>query len=239
MRCIWGRLVRSDVAVLFDIDGTLVRKTGPYHRDALSVAVREVFGLDGTTDGIPVHGMLDPDILCAMLGRAGVAENVTREAMPRLQAAAEEYYVRVCPDLQHAACPGVRPLLERLQGIGVPIALVTGNFTRIGWHKLHQAGLRQYFSFGAFAEMAGTRADLAALAARKLGVTGRVYLVGDAPSDIEAAHANKFVAVAVHTGVSTREELERLGPDYLLPSLASVEFENCNLNGMILFHSSH
>ena len=211
--------MRSDSVVLFDIDGTLVRRSGPYHRDALSVAVREVFGIETTTDGIPVHGMLDPDILCAMLARAGVEEAVARAAMNQLQLAAEEYYLRVCPDLRHAACPGVRPLLQRLRRKRVPLALVTGNFTRIGWRKLERAGLSRYFQFGAFAEMAKTRAELAAIAARALGAQGPVYLVGDAPSDIEAAWANAFTSVSVHTGVSGREELAALEPDYLLRNL--------------------
>src|ERR1017187_2890385 len=45
--------------VLFDIDGTLVRRAGPHHRQALIDAVRRVTGLETTTDRIPVHGMLD------------------------------------------------------------------------------------------------------------------------------------------------------------------------------------
>ena len=49
--------------ILFDIDGTLVRRAGPHHRQALVDAVRQVTGVETNTDGIPVHGMLDPDIL--------------------------------------------------------------------------------------------------------------------------------------------------------------------------------
>ena len=211
--------MQSDAAVLFDIDGTLLRKTGPAHRDALSVAVRQVFGVEATTDGIPVQGMLDQDILTAMLRRTTVQASQVSGAMADLQSAAEAYYLTVCSDLRHAACPGVRPLLNRLHDKGVKLALVTGNFTRIGWHKLHCAGLRQYFAFGAFAEMAPSRAELAALAARELGAAGRVYLVGDAPSDIEAAQQNGFVSIAVNTGISSRDELAALKPDYLLPSL--------------------
>ena len=173
--------MRSDAAVLFDIDGTLLRKTGAAHRDALSVAVRQVFGVEATTEGIPVQGMLDQDILAAMLRRTTVQSPQVSSAMDDLQSAAEEYYLKACPDLRHAACPGVRPLLNRLQDKGVKLALVTGNFTRIGWHKLQCAALRQYFAFGAFAEMAPTRTALAALAARELRAAGKVYLVGDAP----------------------------------------------------------
>ena len=53
--------------VLFDIDGTLIRRAGPHHRQALVDAVRHVTGLETTTDHIPVHGMLDPDILTRMM----------------------------------------------------------------------------------------------------------------------------------------------------------------------------
>ncbi len=217
--CIWGRRVRSDAVVLFDIDGTLVRRSGPQHREALSVAAREIFGTHATTEGIPVHGMLDQDILTAMLVRVGVRDAEARARMKDLQAVAEEYYLRECPDIRHAVCPGVGPLLESLRGKRVPMALVTGNFTRIGWRKLERAGLKDYFHFGAFAEMAATRGELAAIAARELGASGPVYLVGDAPSDVAAARANGFTAVSVHTGVSSREELAALAPDYLLESL--------------------
>jgi beta-phosphoglucomutase-like phosphatase (HAD superfamily) len=56
--------------VLFDIDGTLVRRAGSHHRDALVEGVRRVTGFETTTSGIPVHGMLDPDILTIMLRKA-------------------------------------------------------------------------------------------------------------------------------------------------------------------------
>ena len=57
--------------VLFDIDGTLVRRAGPHHRQALVEGIRRVTGLESTTEGIPVQGMLDPDILTRMMRAAG------------------------------------------------------------------------------------------------------------------------------------------------------------------------
>ena len=59
--------------VLFDIDGTLVRRAGPHHRAALVHGIRRVTGLETTTEGIPVQGMLDPVILTVMLRTAGVS----------------------------------------------------------------------------------------------------------------------------------------------------------------------
>src|ERR1700691_4184716 len=100
----------SPALVLFDIDGTLVRRAGPHHREALVVAVRRVTGLETTTEGIPVQGMLDPDILTAMMRRAGAAPKAIRLAMPEMLRAAERHYLRVCPVLQGKHCPGVEPL---------------------------------------------------------------------------------------------------------------------------------
>jgi beta-phosphoglucomutase-like phosphatase (HAD superfamily) len=57
--------------VLFDIDGTLVRRAGPHHRQALVHGVRKVTGWETTTEGIPVQGMLDPEILTRMMKAAG------------------------------------------------------------------------------------------------------------------------------------------------------------------------
>ena len=214
--------------VLFDIDGTLVRRAGPHHREALVHGIRRVTGLETTTDGIPVQGMLDPDIMAVMLRQAGAARAAIGEAMPEILRAAERHYVRVCPDLRGKHCPGVEPMLERLTRRGVLLGLVTGNLTRIGWRKLERAGLRGYFRLGAFGEMAKTRAGLAKIAireARRKGWIARgapISLIGDAPADVLAAQANGIRAIAVATGLTAEEELRKLQPDFLLKDLRGL-----------------
>ncbi len=214
--------------VLFDIDGTLVRRAGPHHREALVYGVRKVMGLDTTTEGIPVQGMLDPDILAIMMRRAGASRASIRESMSEVCRAAERFYLRSCPALHDKHCPGVAPVLEKLTRRGALLALVTGNLTRIGWRKLDRAGLKQFFRFGAFGEMARTRAGLARLAireARRRGWIERgapVSLVGDAPADIQAARANRIRSISVRTGITPLEELEAEGPDILLRDLRAL-----------------
>lgn len=219
---------KSSALVLFDIDGTLIRRAGPHHRQALVEAVRAVTGLDTTTDHIPVHGMLDPDILTRMMGDAGASGREIRRHLPSIIERAQAIYVRSCPDLRKKTCPGVRRLLYGLKRRGVPVGLVTGNLTRIGWKKMKRAELDRYFQFGVFAEMAADRAELARMAiahARQRGwIDGdaRISLIGDAPSDIIAARANGARSVAVHTGISTREELAELKPDLLIEDLRAL-----------------
>jgi phosphoglycolate phosphatase-like HAD superfamily hydrolase len=148
--------------------------------------------------------------------------------MPAVLEAAERYYLRVCPELHHKHCPGVVPVLERLSRRGNLLGLVSGNLTRIGWRKLERAGLGQYFEFGAFGEMARTRAGLAKIAvrhARQSGWIAReapISLIGDAPQDVLAARANGIRAISVSTGITKLAELVELKPDVLLSNLREL-----------------
>ena len=217
--------------VLFDIDGTLIRRAGPHHREALVEAVRRTTGLDTTTDGVPVAGMLDRDILAIMLARAGMPNSAIRRAMPDIVRRAQWLYSRSCPDLQRKVCPGVRALLQRLERRGIVTGLVTGNLTRIAWKKMDHAGLRPYFRFGAFAEQAKDRSGLARMAIREarrkkwIGPQSQISLIGDHPNDVNAARANGARSIAVATGVISLEELQSHSPDILLPDLRGMRLD--------------
>jgi len=217
--------------VLFDIDGTLLRRAGAHHREALVEAVRRSTGLKTTTDDVPTQGMLDGDILTQMLANAGASRALIRRNMPSMMEHAQRIYTRRCPDLRGKVCPGVRMLLYRLSRRGVTTGLVTGNLTRIGWKKMERAGLRHYLHFGAFAELARDRAGLVRIAvrqARKEGWIGKgspVALIGDHPNDIKAAKANGVRSIAVGTGVVGVDELARHSPDVLVPDLRELSME--------------
>lgn len=215
--------------VLFDIDGTLVRKAGPQHRQALEAAAKRATGLDVTTEGIATQGMLDRDILRQMLEVRGLKPRAIRDAMPEMIRHSERHYSRIClPDLSKKVCPGARMLLWKLHRKKVPVGLVTGNFTRIGWKKMELAGLRRYLQFGAFAELAEDRAGLVRIAMREAKARGWlqrdtvVSLIGDHPNDIRAAKANGVRSVAVCTGVVDAAELSLHQPDILVPDLRSL-----------------
>jgi len=215
--------------VLFDIDGTLMRRPGPHHRRALERAVLEVTGLYATTDHIPLHGMLDPDILACMMRNAGASQALIRRSLRRIGERAQDIYLEGGPSLVRKVCPGVRRLLRALQRAGVSLGIVTGNFPRIGWAKLERAGLKSYFPFGAFAGMGRTRGQLVRIAlreARRRGFAPRqacAWLVGDSGSDVQAARENRIGSVAVCTGVLTRDELAAWRPDLLLEDLTQLD----------------
>jgi phosphoglycolate phosphatase len=217
--------------VLFDIDGTLIRRAGAHHREALVKAVRQVTGLETTTETINTAGMLDGAILREMMRQAGASPAFITRSMPAVIEAAQSIYVRSGPDLQRNVCPGVRAVLAQLQRRRIPAGLVTGNLTRIAWKKMRRAGIDQYFRFGAFAEMADTRAGLVTIAIREARSSGwingdcRISLVGDHPNDIEAAKLNSIRSIAVATGLCARDELSSCRPDLLLPDMRALKLD--------------
>lgn len=214
--------------VLFDIDGTLLRRAGPHHREALVNAVYQVTGRWTSLDHIPLQGMLDQDILTRMMQDAGISARLVRMALPAIIHRAQELYQRRCPSLRGKVCPGARTVLARLRRADIPTGLVTGNLTRIGWRKVQRAGLKPYLQFGSFAETGRTRAELARRAVARARAWGWIdqrsviSLIGDHPNDIQAAQANGIRSIAVATGVVPLQELAPCRPDHLLPDLRAL-----------------
>ncbi len=218
--------------MLFDIDGTLIRRAGPHHREALVDAIRRTAHVETTTEGVPVAGMLDRDILTTMMLRAGVSRAEIRRLLPEVITRAQSLYVRRVPDISRKVCPGVRSLLRRLIKHDAVIGLVTGNLSRIGWRKMERAGLRPYFRFGAFAEMARDRAGLVRIAIRRarqeqwIARGSNISLIGDHPNDVLAAQANGIRSVAVGTGIVPLDELRSHSPHIAIPDLRCVKLDD-------------
>jgi phosphoglycolate phosphatase-like HAD superfamily hydrolase len=215
--------------VLFDIDGTLLRGAGPHHKDALIAGIRRVTGLETSLDGVATSGTLDRDLIVLMLRAAGYADEETHAVLPEIVKACQDAYLQNCAsDLRQFVCLGVREFLEQVREYGVVLGLVTGNLSAIGWKKVELAGLREYFSAGAFSEEGHTRAELARIAAER----ARAYywneqacpisLIGDHANDIQAAKANGFQSIAVATGISSAAELEKFSPDIVVRDLREL-----------------
>lgn len=223
----------STTLVLFDIDGTLVRGAGLHHKQALIDGIRSVTGISTNLDGLATSGMLDCDLITTMLTSADRSYRAEREIMTRIFHECQDLYEANCPeDLTEFLCPGVIALLAELRERGAAVGLVTGNLSRIARRKIERAGIGEYFSVGAFAEDAGTRTELARIAAeraRKLNLIApgaRISLIGDHPNDVIAAKANNFQSIAVATGLIGMEELQAAEPDIFVRTLVDVRIED-------------
>jgi phosphoglycolate phosphatase len=225
-------VTRSKALVLFDIDGTLMRGAGQHHREALVEGIRRVTGHATSLDGVSTSGMLDRDLIEIMLRAGGASARQIRASMRQIADVCQAYYAENCAlDLTPFVCPGVLEVLARIRAVGAAIGLVTGNLSTIGWKKLELAGLREFFSVGAFAEDGTTRIRLAHVAASRakrqglVAKSARVSLIGDHANDVSAANANGFQSVAVATGLSSMKELAASNPDILVPNLLALDVE--------------
>src|SRR6516225_5071963 len=105
-------------AYLFDIDGTILLSKDRTHRYALHRAMRDVFGVETTIDGIAYHGKTDPGILRAALERVGVSVDVINAKLPEAldvtRRDAAENAARFTPTV----LPGIPEVLETLHRAG-------------------------------------------------------------------------------------------------------------------------
>src|SRR5215213_5768250 len=88
--------------------------------------------------------------------------------------------------------------------------------------KLARAGFNRYFPFGGYGSDSGDRVELTKRAIERGGQLvgeeidpSQVFVVGDTPKDISAAHGAGCVAVATATGHYGRDELEATGAEYV------------------------
>jgi phosphoglycolate phosphatase-like HAD superfamily hydrolase len=203
-------------AYLFDIDGTLLNTRDGIHYCAFRNALRTLFGIEGSIDGVPVHGNTDLGILRAVLARAGVAGEEFERRLPELTHHMCDEVRRNAADIRVELCPSIGELLEWLQQRGKLMGVVSGNLEAIGWAKLEAAGLRRYFAFGSFSDRREQREAIfshgIAAARRHLGSQATVCIFGDTPSDIAAARAVGAPIIAVATGIFAPDQLSPLGP---------------------------
>ncbi len=209
-----------------------MRGAGQHHKDALIEGIRRVIGLPTHLEGVATSGMLDRDLIAIMLRAGGHSDRRIRMVLRQVMEECQDAYAANCTlDLAPFLCAGVRETLHELQRRGAVLGLVTGNLSRIGWKKMELAGLRSYFSVGAFAEDGTTRIRLARVAARRaikaglVGKNSRISLIGDHTNDVEAAKANGFQAIAVATGLTPVEELRASAPDILVRDLTELDLE--------------
>lgn len=219
-------------AILFDIDGTLLKASG-LGRPAFGEAFAVAYGYRADFSGVSFVGATDTGVIRAMAASFGIISTPAHE---------ERFYIeltkRLDPRLRHGPivlCPGVVALLKRLTEAGWLIGTVTGNIRATAWGKLIYGGLGSYFTFGAYSTDHHDRDELARLAcvrAKALDATARL-LVGDTPKDVQAAHAANLPALAVATGWRTEEELAAAGAERTLPDFSDTDATMAVIEGLV------
>ena len=218
----------SPRAILFDIDGTLLRSRGS--ASIFDDAMEQVFGIRGDLRSIRPDGMTDPDILAALMnGRSPVGGAIT----PRLLATFEVTLARALADgvargdVSVWTLPGVDALVGELSRRGdARLGIVTGNMRATARVKLDAVALAGHFRGGGYGSDSPVRDLLPGVALRRMALADdvlleprRAVMIGDTPHDLSAARAHGMRCVLVATGQYPHAGLAAVGPDVLLEDL--------------------
>ena len=213
-------------AYLFDIDGTLLRNRDRVHRDSFAIGVQQVTGVDIQPFLFLTPGGTDPAILSEACEKAAVPRAVIESQWNEIVKAIHRSCEERRDEMDIRLMPGVEDALRHLTRKGALLGVATGNLEAIGWIKIEEAGLRQWFRFGGFSDHFPLRSELVGDAARKArelaGAGARVCVVGDTLRDIEAARANSLPVMAVATGKFSFEALHEYRPEVCASSLADL-----------------
>ena len=213
------------IAVLFDIDGTLLI-TGGAGAASWRLAFDELYGIPADIGTFTDAGMTDPDVgrktFEAVLKRKPERKEFTRLLERRLH-----YLHGAVEDSKgYKVFPGVEELLPKLIEDGYLLGLVTGNVEAAAHIKLHRSRLNRFFSFGGYGSDSTDRGELtkialerAALVYGEVVTADQALVVGDTPHDVEGAHAAGIACVGVGAYHFTADQLREAGADYVVASL--------------------
>ncbi|MGH3495373.1 MAG: HAD family hydrolase [Sciscionella sp.] len=212
--------------VLFDIDETLVHTGGAGAR-SWAWAFDQLYGIAADIGAHTSAGETDPQVGRETF-RAVLHRDPSHDELSRLYA---KYLWHLAEDIWtspgYRVLEGAEALLRRLGEAGVLIGVISGAMEGAAHLKMQPGKLNRYFVFGAYGSDSPDRAELTRLGVGKAArLHGRdlardeVYVVGDTPRDIEAAHAAGATGVGVASGHYDAHQLRAATADHVLGSLA-------------------
>ena len=222
----------GSVAVLWDLDGTLLHARGAgarCFRDALAE-----LGHEWPTERPDFGGRTDRDIAGALL-RACHPERLAPDAdatVRLLQLVEDLYRTR---EAEYAArteaLPNVPAVVQLLAATAAVQSVVTGNVESIARRKVAAVGLTGALDLdvGAYGDHHDDRHHLVHVARERIATAGhdvapeRCWIVGDTPRDLAAARVAGVRCALVATGTFGLDELAALDADLVLPDLTGVD----------------
>ncbi|MGH3825577.1 MAG: HAD family hydrolase [Pseudonocardiaceae bacterium] len=213
------------LAILFDIDGTLIISGGA-GAASWRMAFDELYGIPADIGEFTDTGMTDPDVgrqtFVAVLHR----EPSRAEFAALLERRLHYLHQTVADSTDYRVLDGVENLLPALLKQGYLLGIVTGNLEAAAHIKLHRSKLNRFFSFGGYGSDATDRGELTKIALHRAALVygeavspTQCLLIGDTPHDAEGAHAAGITCVGVASHNFSAEQLHAGGADYVITSL--------------------
>lgn len=213
------------IAVLFDIDETLVHTGGAGGR-SWAWAFDQLYGVPADIGKHTSDGETDPQVgrgtFRAVLGRDPSYDEMARLYAKYLWHLSEEIWTSKA----YRVLDGAEDLLQRLTAAGIILGVTSGAMEGAARTKMEPGKLNRYFVFGSYGSDSPDRTEVTRLgiakAARLHGgdlSAEQVYVVGDTPRDVAAGRAAGATAVGVATGHYGVDELGAAKADHVLHSL--------------------
>ncbi len=219
----------ATTAVLWDIDGTLIRSNG-VGAASFEQAIQTVTG-SSITSRIPMAGKTDPQIAMEWLEALGVAQ--ADELLPKVLAELQVALLQAEAELRRVGhvLPGILELLKRLdEHEKVLQSTCTGNIKPNAQTKLEAFGLSAFIDLevGAFGSDHPDRNRLVPLSIERMRSlrdteADTVWVIGDTPRDLECARAGGAKCLLVATGGYTLDQLLPLGADWVANDLSDAQ----------------
>lgn len=205
--------------VLFDLDGTLL-DTLEDLADATNAALA-AFGLPPRTVD-EVRRFVGNGVRRLM--ERAVPGGAAHPRFEEILACFKEYYAAHCQE-KTRPYPGILPLLERLQGAGAKVAVISNKFDgAVKQLADSYFGPRVDLAVG---EKPGVRKkpapDAVLEALRQLGARAETAVyIGDSDVDVATARNAGLAGIAVSWGFRSRQELEAAGAARIAPDPARL-----------------
>jgi phosphoglycolate phosphatase-like HAD superfamily hydrolase len=224
------------VAVLFDVDGTLI-SSGGAGAASWRLAFEELYGLPADIGRYTDAGMTEPEVARLTFNNV-IGHEPTRQELACVMSTRLRYLPQTVAESKgFHVLPGARETLDRLNSERILLGITTGGMEAAAHIKLARANLNHYFCFGGYGSDSTDRTELTRRALERAGTllgepvdARETLVVGDTPHDIDAAHGVGAFVAGVATDHFGRNELRDAGADWVLGSLE----EELPLNARLL-----
>lgn len=205
--------------VLFDLDGTLTDPASGITR-SVQYSLKK-FGIESEPDEL--KKFIGPPLYDSYVEYYGFTKEQAVEAVA--------YYRELYRDggamFDCKVCEGIPELLEKLKNEGVDLIVATSKPLVMADKILEKFDLAKYFNYVFGCELDGRRTkkeEVIAYALENHPVDlSRSIMVGDRLHDINGAHLNGLLAIAVMWGYGSREEFAEYHADFVAENASELE----------------
>src|SRR4051794_23326710 len=138
---------KSAIAVLFDVDGTLI-SSGGAGAASWRMAFDDLYGIPADIGRYTDAGMTEPEV-GRLTFKNLIGHEPSRRELARVMSRRLHYLPRTVAESKHfKVLPGVVETLDRLGAGGYLLGITTGGMEAAAHIKLARANLSHYFCFG-------------------------------------------------------------------------------------------